>query len=74
MPNTHLNLALYIVFKLRDEVPFKVLGFCAMPHASVGHDQHIVSQKLTHVDGLWMLGFVDPVRQSTDHRSIFFLG
>ena len=37
-------LALPIVFKLRDVLPFEVLRFCAMPHACIGHDQHIVSQ------------------------------
>jgi len=42
--HTHLKIALPIIFKLRDVLPFEVLRFCAMPHACIGHDQHIVSQ------------------------------
>ena len=40
----HLKIALPIVLKLRDVLPFEVLRFCAMPHACIGHDQLIVSQ------------------------------
>ena len=42
--HTHLKIALPIIFKLRDVLPLEVLRFRAMPHACIGHDQHIVSQ------------------------------
>jgi hypothetical protein len=52
--------------------PTQVLRLCAVSHASVRHNQHIVTQQSPHVLRLALLALGDPAGQLADHRAVVF--
>ena len=47
-------------------LPHEVQRLCAVPHACIGHDQHIVTHEVAHVCGLACLACIDPAWHLAD--------
>ena len=49
--DAHLQVLQVSLFEQRHMLPLEVQRLCAVPHARVGHDQHIVPHQVAHIGG-----------------------